>query len=45
MVEWLGYAMHLFPPVILIKNEDGKKKKRMRMDHHKGLIKCGPGHS
>ena len=44
MVEWLGYAMHLFPAVILIKNEDGKKK-RMRMDHHMGLIKCGPGHS
>lgn len=27
MVEWLGYAMHLFPAVILIKNEDRKKKK------------------
>ena len=36
MVEGLGYALHLFPAVIL---------SRMRMGHHMGLIKHGPGHS
>lgn len=42
MVEWLGYAMHLFPPVILIKNEDEKKKKKNEDGSSQGSDKVWP---